>query len=167
MKKFSFYEYVNSSLLSVLCKNPEANAVIDGSSAGNNVKGMVKFYQTANGVLVYAVVTGFEESSGFHGFHIHEGGKCSGNIIDPFADVKSHYNLKNEYHPKHSGDIPPLLNSCGNALSVFLTDRFSVDEIIGKTVIIHENSDDFTTQPAGNSGKKLACGEIVTFNNQQ
>ena len=41
-----------------------------------------------------------------------------------------------------------------------MTDRFFVDEIIGKTIIIHAHLDDFTTQPSGNSGEKIACGEI-------
>jgi superoxide dismutase, Cu-Zn family len=43
---------------------------------------------------------------------------------------------------------------------VFFTDKFNVQEVIGKSVIIHENPDDYRTQPAGNSGKKLACGVI-------
>ena len=38
--------------------------------------------------------------------------------------------------------------------------QFSVDEIIGRTVVIHSDSDDFHTQPAGNAGKKIACGVI-------
>ena len=42
----------------------------------------------------------------------------------------------------------------------FMTDRFTVEEIVGKTIIIHSNADDFTTQPGGNSGKKIACGAI-------
>lgn len=41
------------------------------------------------------------------------------------------------------------------------TDRFYVDEIIGKTVIVHEDPDDFHTQPSGNAGKKIACGVIL------
>ena len=41
-----------------------------------------------------------------------------------------------------------------------LTDRFNVDEIIGKTVVIHLMLEDFKTQPSGNSGEKIACGVI-------
>lgn len=43
---------------------------------------------------------------------------------------------------------------------MFLTDRFKVDDVIGRTVIIHDKPDDFTTQPSGNSGEKIACGII-------
>ena len=63
-------------------------------------------------------------------------------------------------HPYHAGDMPPLFGEKGEAFSVFMTKRFRVDDIIGKTVIIHSMPDDFTTQPAGNSGEKIACGII-------
>lgn len=79
---------------------------------------------------------------------------------DPFADAMSHYNPNDCEHPHHAGDLPPLFGNDGFALLLFLTSRFSVDEIIGKTVIIHDQPDDFTTQPSGNSGTKIACGVI-------
>jgi Cu-Zn family superoxide dismutase len=45
----------------------------------------------------------------------------------------------------------------------FFTNRFRVRDIIGRSVIIHENPDDYRTQPAGNSGKMLGCGVIKPF----
>ena len=42
----------------------------------------------------------------------------------------------------------------------FFTNKFKVNDIIGKSVIIHENPDDYRSQPSGNSGKRLACGVI-------
>ena len=63
-------------------------------------------------------------------------------------------------HPYHTEDMPPLFGSQGYAFSIFLSGRFSVCEIIGRTVIIHLNPDDFHTQPSGNSGAKIACGMI-------
>ena len=44
--------------------------------------------------------------------------------------------------------------------SAFLSGRFTIDEIIGKAVIVHSSPDDFTTQPSGNAGEKIACGII-------
>ena len=44
--------------------------------------------------------------------------------------------------------------------AVLLTDRFSVKDVIGRTLVVHRDPDDFTTQPAGNAGKKIACGVI-------
>ena len=81
-------------------------------------------------------------------------------MADPFAGAMSHYNPKGCEHPYHAGDLPPLFGNGGSALSLFLTNRFSVREITGKTVIIHDRPDDFTTQPSGNSGTKIACGVI-------
>lgn len=164
MENKLLYESISTSLIKILCKNPQASAEIKGSFNYKSISGIVKFYQTANGALVYAAVTGLPDKSAFHGFHIHEGEKCSGSSDDPFADVKSHYNPYSLIHPNHAGDLPPLINNNGLAFSIFLTDRFTVEEIINRTVIIHENADDFTTQPAGNSGKKIACGEIVEYN---
>ena len=47
---------------------------------------------------------------------------------------------------------------------IFLTDRFTIDEIINRTIVIHDMPDDFITQPSGNSGNKIACGIIVNNN---
>jgi Cu-Zn family superoxide dismutase len=47
-------------------------------------------------------------------------------------------------------------------MNVF-TDKFRVREVIGKAMIIHESPDDFRTQPAGDAGKRLACGVIKPF----
>ena len=65
-----------------------------------------------------------------------------------------------QVHPKHAGDLPPLMGCQGNAYLAVKTDRFIVHDIIGKTVVIHSDPDDFHTQPAGNAGKKIACGVI-------
>jgi Cu-Zn family superoxide dismutase len=48
----------------------------------------------------------------------------------------------------------------------FFTDRFRVDEVIGHSVIIHQNPDDYRSQPAGASGKRLACGVIRPYPSQ-
>ena len=49
----------------------------------------------------------------------------------------------------------------GKAFSAFLTDTFTVKEVLGRAIIIHSKPDDFTSQPAGNSGEKIACGIIT------
>ncbi|MBQ8338310.1 MAG: superoxide dismutase family protein [Oscillospiraceae bacterium] len=152
-------------LAATLCRGPDALARIEGSASYRNINGTVSFYKTARGTLVYARVGGLPtERGGCKGrvfaFHIHEGSECRGNYDDPFAAALSHYNPCGCEHPHHAGDMPPLFEAGGEALLVFLTDRFSVDEIVGKTVIIHAGVDDFTSQPAGNAGEKIACGVI-------
>ena len=148
-----------------LCRRPDAQAAIQGSERFPGLSGLVRFYQTRRGVLIYAEVSGLPESAEacqnrFFAFHIHSGGQCTGNNEDPFADAMALYNPGGCPHPAHAGDLPPLLANHGYALQVFLTDRFTVSEIIGRTAIVHAGPDDFTTQPAGSAGSKIACGQI-------
>ncbi|NLA87346.1 MAG: superoxide dismutase family protein, partial [Clostridiales bacterium] len=118
-----------------------------------------------DGVLLSVEVAGLPKggdgcSSRVFGFHIHEGESCTGNAHDPFSHVKGHFNPNNCRHPHHAGDLPPLFEMQGRAFMIFLTDRFTVSDIVGKTIIIHASPDDFTTQPSGNAGDKIACGVI-------
>ncbi|MCI8319485.1 MAG: superoxide dismutase family protein [Dorea sp.] len=143
-------------------KKPAAAAEISGSEKYNTLSGRVNFYDTYGGTVVTVQVRGIpkEFENGFLGFHIHEGGSCTGNEKDPFADAGGHYNPEERPHPEHKGDLPPLLNGNGTAWMAVYTDRFYPDEVIGKTVIIHSKPDDFRTQPSGDSGEKIACGKI-------
>ncbi len=146
---------------------PDAVALLRGSAAYPTISGTAKFFETPFGVLVSTEAVGLPPADGPCGsrifaLHIHEGGACTGNGADPFADAGGHYNPKNFPHPYHAGDLPPLFSTAGGrALSVCLTDRFTVEEIIGRTVILHGSPDDFTTQPAGNAGERIACGRIL------
>lgn len=155
-------------IITSIHRSPQAAAVLRGSNQYESVKGNVLFYRTNKGVLVIADVSGLPNplqpcKSPVFGFHIHEGRSCTGDMNDPFADAMTHYNPGNCPHPFHAGDLPPLFGNNGYAFEAFLTDRFSVSEIIGLTVIVHSQPDDFTTQPSGNSGEKIACGIIQKF----
>lgn len=146
-----------------------AIAKISGSDAYPGIHGCVRFNQMHNGVLVTAEICGLPSDSdhgnGIYAFHIHSGNRCCGNSEDPFADADGHYDPAGRRHPYHAGDLPPLFGNHGYAYMSVLTDRFSVDEIIGHVVIIHRNIDDFTTQPSGNAGAKIACGKILPQTN--
>lgn len=146
-------------------KKPDAKAEIKGSDTYPDIAGKANFYQIKDGVLLSVEVAGLPTngdncSGGIFGFHIHEGESCTGNTEDPFSDTKGHYNPKDCKHPDHAGDLPPLIETQGRAFMAILTGRFTVDEVIGRTMIIHASPDDFTTQPSGNAGKKIACGKI-------
>ena len=140
-------------------KCPDAVAEIRGGMEAPQLSGCVEFYQENRCVLIEARISGLpmESETGFFGFHIHQGESCSGT---DFSGTGSHYNPMDQMHPVHAGDLPPLLVCRGIAYLSVKTDRFSVDEIIGRTVVIHSDPDDFHSQPAGNSGKKIACGVI-------
>lgn len=140
-------------------KYPDAVAQIQGGMEAPQLSGCVHFYQQNRCVLIVAEIFGLprERETGFFGFHIHQGGSCSGT---DFSETGSHYNPVDQVHPKHAGDLPPLICCRVNAYLAVKTDRFTVPDIIGKTVVIHSDPDDFRTQPAGNAGKKIACGVI-------
>lgn len=145
--------------------NSSAQAEIYGSEAYPKVKGYARFAATGKGTLVTIAVSGLPYTGEkcekpFFALHIHGGGSCTGNENAPFANAGTHYNPDGCPHPAHAGDLPPLISAKGRAAMSFLTDGFTPAEIIGKTIVIHRNPDDFTTQPAGNSGAKIACGEI-------
>lgn len=141
---------------------PKAEAWVRGGERAPELSGLVKFYETPyGGVLVEAEVFGLPNiripnSSNYYGMHIHEMGDCSQN----FANTGGHYNPTGALHPEHAGDLPPLLGNQGYAWSAFYDKRFTIEDILGRSVVIHAMADDFHSQPAGNSGEKIGCGEI-------
>ena len=165
MEQREFY----SDLSNILRQVPEAFAVVRGTTRYSQIYGEVRFYSVAQGVIVAAEVKGLPMGdagcdSGVFGFHIHEGTECTGDKKDPLGNTGQHYNPKECKHPFHAGDMPPLFGGThGNALLAFFTDRFTISEIEGRTVVIHAKPDDFTTQPSGASGEKIACGRIMVY----
>lgn len=150
----------------VLNHKPDAYARIFGSPNYPRVNGLVYLYQLPAGVYLLTQVQGLPDSMdpcspNIYAFHIHSGKSCTGNAADPFADTGGHFNPSNCPHPAHAGDLPPLFGNHGFALMSVFTDRFSINDVIGRAFVIHARPDDFTTQTAGNSGTKIACGLIV------
>ncbi len=144
----------------------KAKAIVNGGSKFPTINGEVLFEETKDGVIVTAKINGLPKSTGlcqgrFFGFHIHSGTSCTGTPEDEFANAKSHYSKFNCPHPFHTGDLPPLLENNGFAYMQVLVNKFKVRDIIGKVIIIHDMPDDFTSQPSGNSGTKIACGRII------
>ena len=107
-----------------------------------------------------------------HGIHIHEGGACgptekdgqkvpagaAGGHFDP-AKTASH---KGPEGAGHAGDLPNLqVLADGSGILMTSTNRLTMDQLVGKTVILHANPDNYTDQPAnGGSGARIACGVI-------
>ena len=128
---------------------PDAAAEIKGSSEFPEIRGMVYFFGVHNGTIVAADIRNLPDGNAFQG-----------TKAEPFAQADGHYNPTNAMHPQHAGDMPSLLANDGNAFLIFYTDRFHPEDVIGRAVIIHAHQDDMTTQPSGNSGAMIACGEI-------
>lgn len=138
---------------------PDAVALICSGADAPQLSGQVRFYQERGRVLVVAELSGLPQKNktGFFAMHIHEGTSCAG---EGFSETGGHYNPAGEGHPKHAGDLPPLLSCHGDAHLAVWTDRFCVRDIIGRTVVIHAGPDDFHSQPSGNAGTKIGCGVI-------
>lgn len=140
---------------------PGAVTCIRGDRTLPKVSGTVKFYQRGNGTLVVAHLCGLPRSeTGFYAFHIHEGGDCCG---EGFPNTGGHLDFCGAEHPRHAGDLPPLLACDGEAYLAVMTGRFQVKDVIGRTVVIHSRPDDFRSQPSGDAGEKIACGVIREF----
>ena len=147
----------------------QARAKVEGGPLAPEIKGMVYFRDIPEGVVVSARITGLPEYRaadndnpvGPHGFHIHQVGDCTvSDPQNPFQEAGMHYDPDNQPHGNHAGDLPNLFSNHGCARMSVYTDRFKVEDIIGRAVIIHKHPNDFRTQPAGAAGPRLACGII-------
>jgi Cu-Zn family superoxide dismutase len=135
-------------------------------TAGNKVTGTVTFTEEADGVRVQANLTGL--TPGKHGFHVHEFGDCSGADL---ASAGAHFNPTNKPHAgpdateRHEGDMGNIeADASGNAKLDYIDHHISLtnDEqsVIGRSVVVHAKVDDLKSQPAGDSGARIACGVI-------
>ena len=136
-------------------------------TSGNNTSGTVRFVQTAGKVVVSGEIRGLKPDAE-HGFHVHETGDCSSG---DGMSAGGHFNpttLPHGNHGKgahHAGDLPSLkANAGGVTIFSFESTTIGVDsgvaDIVGKGLIVHRDPDDYTTQPTGNAGPRLACAVI-------
>ena len=138
-------------------------------TAGNPTSGVVHFTDVGSGRLrVAGEVRGLKPGVE-HGFHVHEKGDCS----SPDAmSAGGHFNPTNAPHGRHTGsggqhagDLPSLrANASGVAAFSFETSAIALGSsptsVVGKGLVVHRDPDDYTTQPTGNSGPRLACAVI-------
>lgn len=135
---------------------------------GNNVRGFVMFHEMNGHLMVHAKITGLKPGAE-HGIHLHEKGDCAS------ADGTSaggHFNPTGQPHgpqeaAHHAGDMPALkADANGVADQKFMlmgpTIAAGATSIVARSVVVHAGPDDYTTQPAGNSGPRVACGVIAT-----
>lgn len=144
-----------------------ANLAPTGAINPNPTTGKVTFTALDHGVRVAGEVRGL--TPGEHGFHIHEKGDCgdNGNASG------GHFNPAGGTHGKfgaagsHAGELPSLVAGADGVA------RFSVDvhsisladgtanNVVGRALVVHRDRDDYTSQPAGNSGPRIACAVIA------
>lgn len=129
----------------------------------NSVSGIVNFERTDEGTEVVAQITGL--SKGNHGFHIHQYGDCT---APDGTSAGGHFNPEEMQHSsptaemRHVGDMGNLMSDgeTQTATLNYIDDNISLEEIIGRGIIIHAGEDDFTSQPSGAAGSRIACGVI-------
>ena len=138
-------------------------------TAGSNVAGTLVFTTVPGGVHFSGRLTGLAPGS-THGFHIHEHGDCS---APDASSAGGHFNPTSTAHGDpmgmihHGGDIVNQVADAQGAIDVDVTVRGVTlgtgvsDDVLGRSVIVHRNPDDYTTQPSGNSGPRVACGVIL------
>lgn len=139
------------------------------AKSNSNVTGEIVFIQKENSVIMTASLQGL--TPGEHAIHLHETSDCSS---DDATSTGGHWNPKDKPHGKwgdekgyHRGDIGNLTaDADGNATLTFETNQWAIGgtdktkNIIGRGIIVHQEADDFTTQPTGAAGARVACGEI-------
>jgi len=136
------------------------------ATKGSKAFGEATFEEVDGRVRVIVFTQGL--APGEHGFHIHEAGDCSSG---DGMSAGGHFNPHGKPHgppsnaERHAGDLPALnAGKDGRAkLDVavdIITLRPGPASIIGRGLIIHADPDDYKTQPAGNSGARIACGVI-------
>lgn len=138
-------------------------------SSGSNVNGSAVFTEKRGKVTLVARIAGLKP--GIHAIHIHEKSDCSA------ADGSSaggHWNPDFKAHGKfgtgeyHKGDIGNFaVNENGEGTIMFETDEWCIGctdatkNIVGKSLVVHADADDFVTQPTGNAGGRIACSAII------
>ena len=138
------------------------------AASGSLASGQLKLMPMAGGVHITGTVGGLKPN-GTHGFHIHEKGDCSavdassaGGHFNPAA--KPHGRMTNPQH--HAGDNDNLVANTEGVATVnahfagVVLGGGGATDVVGKAVVVHADPDDYTSQPAGNAGSRIACGVI-------
>jgi Cu-Zn family superoxide dismutase len=134
---------------------------------GNQVRGLVMFHEMDGHLMVHAKISGLQPNAE-HGFHVHEHGSCASA---DGASAGGHFNPGGQPHgpqasAHHAGDLPALkADAKGVVDQKFMLTGVTLAEgptsLVSRAVIVHAQADDYSTQPTGNSGARIACGVIA------
>lgn len=171
MKKIFVLSFIFIGCASQQTSTPVAAKEFAAVSDIHSVKyekasGIIKIEELKDEIKVTTDLQGLKPNSKL-GFHIHEKEVCEG---PDYKSAGDHLNPENHDHgrpetsERHLGDMGNIVtNAVGISKQVILLPKSSLtdmDKIVGKAVIIHEKADDLKSQPAGNSGDRIACGLI-------
>ncbi|MCW5519760.1 superoxide dismutase family protein [Aureitalea sp. L0-47] len=140
------------------------------SKSGSTAGGTIEFIEDSGVVKMMATLSGL--TPGTHAIHIHEKADCT---AEDGTSSGGHWNPTFAPHGKwgdkagfHKGDIGNVeADEEGNASITMKTDEWCIGcgdekkDILGKAIIVHQGTDDFTTQPTGAAGARVSCGGII------
>jgi superoxide dismutase, Cu-Zn family len=146
----------------------QPKATADMKDASGKSLGEAVLVQRDGAVEIDMTLTGLPK--GTHAFHIHETGRCD----PPFESAGGHLNSEGKKHGKdnpagpHVGDLPNIdVPDSGRVKLQVEVKGVSIDggpgallDGDGAALVVHEGADDYKTDPAGNAGKRIACGVI-------
>ncbi len=130
------------------------------------IVGQIDFLQKDSSVIISGEMHGLKPSA-VYAMHVHTFGDCidpdaPGPHFDPKETKKHGHPEGHEMH--HAGDLPNITaDAQGNAKIAFTSNSFAIlgaINIAGRSIVVHEKADDYTSQPAGASGARIACGII-------
>ncbi len=145
---------------------PTAVANLEATK-GNATTGTVTFRQSGSRVIVTAEINNLKPNAE-HGFHVHDKGDCSSG---DGMSAAGHFNPLGKPHgnhtvaERHAGDMPNIkADANGRATYRAELDVITVSDgptsVVGRGLIVHRDPDDYTSQPVGNAGPRLACAVI-------
>ncbi len=145
-------------------KPMQASALLTPTK-GNKAQGFVTFTETPEGVMILADLDYLEP--GKHALHIHEHGDCSS---PDGSSTGANYNPMGcrhggpDFAVRHVGDLGNVVaDEEGHAHYERLDKMIKLQGnhcVMGRSIAVHANADDYVTQPAGNCGCRVACGTI-------
>lgn len=157
-----------SGCANVPAPGPAADVVLE-SRSGSSVTGSIRVTEAGGGLRLVGEVRGLRPG-GEHGFHIHDKGDCS---APDASSAGGHFNPAGTPHGRagagahHAGDLPNLKADGSGVAKVDLQvpgvtlQAGAAQSAAGRSLVVHRDPDDYTTQPAGNSGPRVACGVIA------
>ncbi|MBC8025077.1 MAG: superoxide dismutase family protein, partial [Steroidobacteraceae bacterium] len=137
-------------------------------TAGNTAAGTLTLTAEGESLRISGTLSGLTPNGEF-GFHIHEKGDCS---APDASSAGGHFNPANAQHGNpqgeshHAGDMLNAKSDASGAAQVdVMASGVSLtsgqpNDVRGKAIVVHEKADDYSTQPSGNSGARIACGTI-------